>query len=379
MLSMCRHCNLVSLIGYCDDSHEMALVYEYMLHGTLDDHLHKLAKSGDAPLSWVQRVKICIGAARELDYLHTGTSLQHRVIHRDVKSSNILLDENWAAKVSDFGLSKLGPANQSFSHPMSTLMSKAHWATWIHRRPAVDPRLNEEQVGLASWANRCVKGKKVDQIIDPYLKEEQLSSKSLRKFVKIADQCLSRDPEERPTMGEVMVCLEFALKLQESASSSLVEEMTFTKKMWLFFLGTTGMTYGISATRLRALTLKFKIYKMAPNAKMVDHVRKMSATIRDLKAAGNNLSNEQQILAVLRSLPNYWDQMKLTMMHNESIKTFTQLSHYLELEAVRQEAKDNVSMFVAEASERKGSTSKRKRQDKANQDGDGESHKRRRG
>ncbi|KAK2990834.1 hypothetical protein RJ640_025891, partial [Escallonia rubra] len=342
MLSKFRHCNLVSLIGYCDDSHEMALVYEYMLHGTLDDHLHKLDKSGNAPLSWVQRLKICIGAARGLDYLHTGTSLQHRVIHRDVKSSNILLDENWAAKVSDFGLSKLGPANQSFSHvntdvkgtlgyldpeyfltcqltrksdvyafgvvlfevlsgrPAVVLFDvypSVNWAAKVSDfglsklgpanqsfshvntdvkgtlgyldpeyfltcqltrksdvyafgvvlfevlsgRPAVDPKLTEEQVGLASWAKRCVKGKKLDQIIDPYLKEEQLSSKSLRKFVKIADQCLSRDPEERPTMGEVMFCLEFALKLhlQESKSSSLAEEMTFTRKMQQFFLGTT--------------------------------------------------------------------------------------------------------------------------------------------
>ncbi|KAK2976078.1 hypothetical protein RJ640_003060 [Escallonia rubra] len=265
MLSKFRHCNLVSLIGYCDDRHEMALVYEYMLHGTLDDHLHKLDKSGNAPLSWAQRLKICIGAARGLDYLHTGTSLQHRVIHRDVKSSNILLDENWAAKISDFGLSKLGPANQSFSHVNTDVkgtpgyLDPQYFLTCqltrksdvyafgvvlfevLSGRPAVDPRLNEEQMGLASWAKRCVKREKVDQIIDPYLKEEQLSSKSLRKFVKIADQCLCRNPEERPTMGEVLVCLEFALKLQESSSSSIVEEMTFTRKMWLFFLGKSGV------------------------------------------------------------------------------------------------------------------------------------------
>ncbi|KAK2969155.1 hypothetical protein RJ640_026789 [Escallonia rubra] len=265
MLSKFRHCNLVSLIGYCDDSHEMALVYEYMLHGTLDDHLHKLHKSGNPPLSWVQRLKICIGAARGLDYLHTGTGIQHRVIHRDVKSSNILLDENWAAKVSDFGLSKLGPANRSFSHvntdvkgtlgyldPEYFLTSQLTRNSDVYAfgvvllevlsgRPAVDRQLNEEQMGLASWAKRCVKREKVDQIIDPYLKEEQLSSKRLRKFVKIADQCLCRNPEERPTMGEVLVCLEFALKLQESSSSSIVEEMTFTRKMWLFFLAISGV------------------------------------------------------------------------------------------------------------------------------------------
>ncbi|KAK2965258.1 hypothetical protein RJ640_015756 [Escallonia rubra] len=97
-----------------------------------------------------------------------------------------------------------------------------------------------------------------------------------------------------------------------------------------------------------------KLTFMAPNAKMVDHLRKMSAMIRKSKVAGNNLSDEQQILIVLRSLPDSWDQM---MTHNESIKTFAQLSHHLKLEAERQEAKGNASMFVADAksSEHKGS------------------------
>ncbi|GKF30231.1 receptor-like protein kinase FERONIA, partial [Tanacetum coccineum] len=112
MLCKLRHCHLVSLIGFCEDNKGMILVYEYMPHGTLYDHLHKT----DTSLSWVQRLKIAIGAARGLDYLHTGVGTNHGVIHRDVKSSNILLDENWAAMISDFGLSKIGPTNQSVSY-----------------------------------------------------------------------------------------------------------------------------------------------------------------------------------------------------------------------------------------------------------------------
>ncbi|KAL2513292.1 Serine/threonine-protein kinase-like protein CCR4 [Abeliophyllum distichum] len=104
-LSRLNHKNLVRLLGYCEDSNELVLVYEFMNNGTLHDHLHKLQSS---PLmSWPTRIKVALDAARGIEYLHEYAVPP--IIHRDIKSSNILLDAMWNAKVSDFGLSLMGP------------------------------------------------------------------------------------------------------------------------------------------------------------------------------------------------------------------------------------------------------------------------------
>ncbi|PWA67177.1 hypothetical protein CTI12_AA312470 [Artemisia annua] len=234
MLSRYRHENIVSLLGFSDEDGESLLVYEYLPNKSLDMYL------SSSHLSWTQRLHICIGAACGLEYLHNPGVTTQRLLHRDIKSSNILLDENWNAKISDFGLSKFGPANQEFtfliSHAAGTfgycdplyvdtgVLSKESdvYSFGVVLFEVLCGRLSVANYGdsrrfLSRWAQSCYEEKKIGTIVLDCLKEK-ISQDCLQKFTDIAYQCLRRNRKERPLVGEIVTQLKVALRCQLLAS-----------------------------------------------------------------------------------------------------------------------------------------------------------------
>ncbi|KAI3500379.1 hypothetical protein L1887_36200 [Cichorium endivia] len=251
VLSKIRYKHLVSLIGYCDENDEMLLVYEFMEKGTLQDHLYE---KPDVPrLSWKQRLEICISATRGLDYLHTGS--EAGIIHRDVKSTNILLNERYVAKVADFGISRLdnvvdegemSDVKGSFGYldPEYIRCMKLTQKSDVYSfgvvllevlcaRPALDHTFPPKEVNLADWAIKQIKNGNVDKIIDPFL-AGTINSDSLRKFVEVVERCLKDTGDERPSMLDVLWDLEYVLKLQlTSVGQEPYDDSTINMSMQL--------------------------------------------------------------------------------------------------------------------------------------------------
>ncbi|XP_071695452.1 probable receptor-like protein kinase At5g24010 [Rutidosis leptorrhynchoides] len=241
MLSRYTHKNLISLLGYCDEAGEKILVYELASHRSLNNHL------SDPTLVWKQRLQICLASAKGLNYLHDPKGLQQRVLHRDIKSSNILLDENWTPKISDLGLSKMGPANQRHTVLITNTVGTLGYLDPQYLEIGMLTKesdvysfgvvLFEVLCGKLCFGNKngqfqssvrmwkkCYKYNKLDEIIFQDLKQ-QMGPRSLETFSDIAYQCVQEYREERPPMSLVVKKLERALEFQEiyeSRNSTIV-------------------------------------------------------------------------------------------------------------------------------------------------------------
>ncbi|KAI3691583.1 hypothetical protein L6452_31379 [Arctium lappa] len=233
-LGVVDHPNLVKLLGYCSVDGERGiqrlLVYEYMPNKSLEAHLFSRALP---PIPWKTRLQILLGAAEGLAYLHEGLEIQ--VIFRDFKSSNVLLDENFNAKLSDFGLAREGPQGDRThvsTMPVGTygyaapeyvetghLKSKSDlWSFGVviyeilSGRKAIDRNLPQSEQKLIEWVKQFpADSKRFRMIMDPRL-NNQYSMEGARKVAKLANSCLRRNPDERPEMSRIVDVLQEAIR-----------------------------------------------------------------------------------------------------------------------------------------------------------------------
>ncbi|XP_022724762.1 putative receptor-like protein kinase At1g72540 [Durio zibethinus] len=231
-LGQLKHPHLVNLIGYCYEEDHRLLVYEYMERGNLENQLFK--RYGPS-LPWLTRLKIAIGTAKGLAFLHEE---EKPVIYRDFKTSNILLDLAYKAKVSDFGLATDGPEGEE-THVTTCVMGTEGYAApeyittghlttmsdvfsfgvvlleLLTGRRSVDKTRPGREKNLVEWARPLLKDPyKLDGIMDPRL-EGQYSTEGARKTAALAYQCLSNHPKSRPTMSNVVKALEPLLSLTD--------------------------------------------------------------------------------------------------------------------------------------------------------------------
>nr|CAB3482033.1 unnamed protein product [Digitaria exilis] len=231
LLSRLNHAHLLNLLGYCEDGSERLLVYEFMAHGSLHQHLHGNNPSLKRQLNWARRVTIAVQAARGIEYLH-GYACPP-VIHRDIKSSNILIDEDHNARVADFGLSILGPADSGT--PLSELPAgtlgyldpeyyRLHYLTTksdvysfgvflleiLSGRKAIDMQFDEGNI--VEWAVPLIKAGDIFSILDPVLSPPS-DLEALKKIASVACKCVRMRGKDRPSMDKVTTALEHALAL----------------------------------------------------------------------------------------------------------------------------------------------------------------------
>ncbi|KAK4493099.1 hypothetical protein RD792_018057 [Penstemon davidsonii] len=230
-LSKLHHPNLVKLIGHCSEEgnllveHNMLVVYEFMPNGSLDNRLFSRRYQS---LSWATRIKVATGAARALSFLH---GLEKQVIHRGFNSGDILLDGEFNAKLSDFGLARNGPTGDmthvstrvmgTYGYEAPEYVATGHLTTKcdvysfgvvllesLTGRSVLDMLKARHEWNLVNWAQQYLLHKiKLKRIMDTKL-EGQYPENGVYTVATVACKCIRQDPRKRPTMAEVLVALE---------------------------------------------------------------------------------------------------------------------------------------------------------------------------
>ncbi|KAH9665602.1 LRR receptor-like serine/threonine-protein kinase IOS1 [Citrus sinensis] len=237
LLMRVHHRNLTSLVGHCDEDNQTALIYEFMANGNLQEYLSDISKK---VLSWQERLRIAVESAQGLEYLHNGC--KPPIVHRDVKSTNILLNEKLQAKLADFGLSKsfATDANTHVStvvagtpgyldpeyYTSNRLTEKSDVYSFgvvileiITCKPAISRINEEEKIHIRQWVNSLIAKGDIKSIVDPRLQED-FDANSVWKAVELAMACLSPTGNQRPTMSQVVMELSECLAAEMARANS---------------------------------------------------------------------------------------------------------------------------------------------------------------
>ncbi|XP_057726657.1 probable receptor-like protein kinase At2g42960 [Arachis stenosperma] len=220
-----RHKHLVRLLGYCVEGVNRLLVYEYVNNGNLEQWLHGSMEQGT--LTWEARIKVVLGTAKALAYLHE--AIEPKVVHRDIKSSNILIDDEFNAKVSDFGLAKLLDSGESHitTRVMGTfgyvapeyansglLNEKSDIYSFgvllleaVTGRDPVDYARPPNEVNLVEWLKMMVGTRRAEEVVDSRL-EVKPTTRALKRALLVALRCVDPDADKRPKMSQVVRMLE---------------------------------------------------------------------------------------------------------------------------------------------------------------------------
>ncbi|KAL7613361.1 hypothetical protein Lser_V15G08991 [Lactuca serriola] len=247
-LSRLHHKHLVRLVGYCEERDEKLLVYEYMRNGALYDHLHdkkNVEKNSSLLNSWKMRIKISLDAARGIEYLHNYAVPP--IIHRDIKSSNILLDANWVARVSDFGLSLMGPESESDHRATKAAGTVGYIDPEYYGLNVVTAKSDVYGLGvvllelltgkraifksddnggtpisLVDYAVPAVIAGELGKILDKRVGPPEVNeAEAVELMAYTAIHCVNLEGRERPTMTDIVANLERAVVLCDDSHGSI--------------------------------------------------------------------------------------------------------------------------------------------------------------